>query len=451
MRIEFTSFIETISQATDFVEAEILQIPNYHEKRIAVMANRMGAHMGLDSETLYALTMAAALHDCALSEYLNDEFSDRGYNVNELNMASHCIAGERMLQTFPFYHRVSGAILHHHDRPDGTGALGARAEDTPLSAQILHIADMADTAFSLNTMHRQKYEELMRWIDSQRDAMFSAECCTLFREAVTYEVLTGIADPNCGEAFKALMPEAEVDVSIDVMRQLATFLAHITDYKSHFTWKHSLGIADKAERMGRFYGESREMQDKLFIAGALHDIGKLLIPNDILEKPGKLTSEEYREITNHALGTWDMLHRIRGLEDITRWASLHHEKLDGSGYPFGYTADQLDRYERLLACLDIYQALVEERPYKPGLPHDEAMAILYRMGNAGQLDAQIIRDIDACFGQEPSCGSCPMPRARTHEGEVWRCPVCGYVYEGELPPDFICPRCEQPGSIFERI
>jgi HD-GYP domain-containing protein (c-di-GMP phosphodiesterase class II) len=88
------------------------------------------------------------------------------------------------------------------------------------------------------------------------------------------------------------------------------------------------------------------------------------------------------------------------MESISRWAYLHHEKLDGSGYPFGLKAENLGREERLLACLDIYQALREERPYKPGMTHTDAMAVLSGMAAGGQLDAGIVGDIHQCFKDE---------------------------------------------------
>ena len=153
-----------------------------------------------------------------------------------------------------------------------------------------------------------------------------------------------------------------------------------------------------------------------------------------------------------------MLSDIEGLEDITRWAALHHEKLDGSGYPFGMKADQLGKMERLLACLDIYQALCEERPYKKGFSHKAAIDILKEMGANNQLDMEIIQDIDECMGSlEPK----NKANSQTHSDdddtvtftggkESWSCPVCGYQYEGNLPEDFICPRCEQPGTVFVR-
>ena len=460
MKLEFTKFVTAISRATDFVEAEILNIPNYHEKRVAILANAMGKAMGMDVETVYALTLAGALHDCALSEYLRDEYPDGGFVLDEINFADHCVTGERMLKNFPFYQCVEGAVQHHHDRADGKGALGATPENTPVYGQILHIADLADVVFGLDTVDEEKHNKLLTWLEENRGTTFTPEMADVFRRAISIELLRSITGEQCVGTFDSLVPAMEVDVPMPVMRELATFFAHITDYKSHFTWRHSLGIADKAELMGRFYGYDREMCDKLYITGALHDIGKLVISNDILEKPGKLTSEEYKTIQNHAMGTWDLLHEISGMEDICRWASLHHEKLDGSGYPFGYRADVLGKHERLMACLDIYQALVEERPYKRGMSHGEAIGILRKMGNEGQLDQEIIEDIDRCYGMHRKKMEATLKKkknrykaaeGKVYTGEAWRCPVCGFVYEGELPSEYICPYCEQPGGIFERI
>lgn len=473
MLIEINRFVEAMSRATDFAEAEMLNILPYHEKRVGILAGRMGEYMGLDRETIYALTMAGALHDCALAEYLDDEFTESGggHVKSELDMEPHCRAGERMIKNFPFYSLVKGAILHHHDRADGSGALGAKAEDTPMYGQILHIADGADARFSLYTMDPDKYRELMAWVEKNTGSIFSPECSRIFREALDYDIFDRIQGEGSIAMLEEMLPSMKVDISTSVLREISEILAHTTDYKSHFTWRHSLGIAEKAETLGHYYGYDQEKCDKLYIAGALHDIGKLLVPNDILEKPAKLTSEEYQTIQNHAMGTWKLLHPIGGMEDITRWAALHHEKLDGSGYPFGMTGDQLGHEERMMACLDIYQAMTEERPYKPGLTHEEAMRILYKMGRAGQLDEQIIEDINCCCG-----GYCTIPPEHSANttatrgsgvpvtsgvdnsvtpepgttAQRWRCPVCGYIHEGSLPAGFICPRCEQPGSIFER-
>lgn len=84
---------------------------------------------------------------------------------------------------------------------------------------------------------------------------------------------------------------------------------------------------------------------------------------------------------------------------IDEWASLHHEKLDGSGYPFGKTGDELCKNDRMLACIDIYQALIEERPYRAEMPHAKAMKILFELADDGKIDSDIVHDIDVVFAK----------------------------------------------------
>lgn len=453
MIIEMTKLLNTLSLSLDYVENEIIKTARNHGKRVAVLTNLMAKEAGYPQDVLYALTQSAVLHDCALAEYLKDELSRGNKSLDETNMYEHCVIGEKMMAKLPFYHLVRGTVLFHHERADGKGALGLKQDMVPLYTQLIHIADMVDVGFSLDTMDREKFAAIREWLNKERGSAVSDESADLFMKAIDYETLMSITGENCRNIVRTMIPELSDDIPIEALREISTFFAKITDYKSNFTWRHSIGIAEKAESMGQYYNYDRETCDRLYVAGALHDIGKLLISNDILEKPGKLSNTEYKEIQNHAMGTWKLLSAVGGLEEIASWASLHHEKLDGSGYPFGYKADQLGKNERLLACLDIYQALVEQRPYKAGLSHNEAMAILFKMGAAGQLDPDVINDINIRFSprnETPAAFTVPEITPEYH-GETWQCPVCGYVYQGSLPNDFICPKCEQPASVFERV
>ena len=129
----------------------------------------------------------------------------------------------------------------------------------------------------------------------------------------------------------------------------------------------------------------------------MHDIGKITIKNDILEKPDKLTEKEYDSMKDHAWYTYKMLHQVAGFEEITRWAALHHERLDGSGYPFGYTAKDLGVQERMMACVDIFQALIEERPYKKGMAKEQAFAIMRDMAAKNWIDGEITEKLIDCY------------------------------------------------------
>ena len=149
--------------------------------------------------------------------------------------------------------------------------------------------------------------------------------------------------------------------------------------------------------MAEYYNYNKEDKAKLYLAAALHDLGKLETPTAILEKPGKLTDEEYLIIKEHVYKTWELLENIEGFEDICRWASCHHEKLNGNGYPCGKKADELDFNSRLMACIDIYQAVSEKRPYHPLRTHNDTMQILYKMADDGGIDKNIVNNLSSAM------------------------------------------------------
>jgi HD-GYP domain-containing protein (c-di-GMP phosphodiesterase class II) len=100
------------------------------------------------------------------------------------------------------------------------------------------------------------------------------------------------------------------------------------------------------------------------IAGYLHDLGKLAVPNYILEKPSKLTKEEFQIMKQHAYFTYSIIKTIGGLDSIAEWAAFHHEKLDGSGYPFHITENNINIGARIMAVSDVFASLIEDRPYR---------------------------------------------------------------------------------------
>lgn len=128
----------------------------------------------------------------------------------------------------------------------------------------------------------------------------------------------------------------------------------------------------------------------LELAGLLHDVGKLAVPNTILEKEGSLTYEERAQIQVHPYFTFRILDRIQGLEIVKEWASFHHERLDGTGYPFQIEEDELSLGSRILAVADVYAALSEKRPYKEPLPSSQVVALLRRNAAHGGLDPFVV-------------------------------------------------------------
>ena len=115
--------------------------------------------------------------------------------------------------------------------------------------------------------------------------------------------------------------------------------------------------------------------------------------------PDKLTDDEFSKMKNHAGYTYLILSEVNDFEEIRDWAAFHHEKLNGKGYPFGKTAAELNEPERMMACVDIYQALTEDRPYKKGLSHEKTCDILDDMAHKDFIDSDISKTIRECFGR----------------------------------------------------
>lgn len=400
MKISFSELLGSISYALDCVEHDLVGVTTYHSKRVAYLVLCLGKEMGMTSEEVVDMVACAVLHDNALTEYAQEEYQKK-VNVHEErevdSAGRHCIIGERNVRYIPFQTNVENVILYHHENADGSGPFHKKESETPIMAQLIHIADSIDAGFDLSFVDRKKYEKILKYVKENENLLFSETCVTVFLKVVTLEMLRNMQGTKISLMLSESMPYDEREYSNEQMKEFAALFAKIIDFKSNFTMYHSIGIAQKAEKMGHFYGYDEETCTKLYVAGALHDIGKLVVDKDVLEKPEKLTDEEYKHIQNHAFYTYDILRKVRGLEDITSWASLHHEKLNGKGYPFGKTAEELGKFERLMACIDIYQALYEKRPYKEGLSHEETMKILWDMANNGFIDSQIVNDIDKVF------------------------------------------------------
>lgn len=403
MKFDITDTLFALSFGLDCVEHDLIGVTTHHGKRVACLSWHMGHFLGLSPAELADLCAAAILHDNALTQFIHTELS-AGQTLSNMkqqfDISAHCVEGEENVSHLPIYPQIKGAVLYHHEHADGSGPLGFAWKDIPLYARIIHLADTIDAAFDCSHITPQKQTAIISFIQQNTNHLFDIDCSNAFLSSVKDLQYQEMANEKIDIFLKELIPSNMIDTSSSQLKDFASLFAKIIDYKSEFTCNHSLGIAEKAREMGAYYGYDEEKQTKLYFAGCLHDIGKLVIDRDVLEKPDKLTDTEYIHIQTHAYYTFYMLNSIRGLRDITSWASNHHEKLDGTGYPFGKKAPELSKDDRLMGCIDIYQALSEDRPYKPGMTHQKSMDILYDMADKGKIDSDICHDIDLVFGNK---------------------------------------------------
>lgn len=393
--------------APAYNEHSVEYITTGHSKRIAALSLITGKALGLTPEELHDLAAYSILHDNAITEFIQEENEYKKYNegrpyVENAYVVRHCTIGESnsMLIFSTFRSNNRDVILYHHENADGTGPFEKTADKTPIKSQIIHLADCIDSYCDLTINSVENYKEICFYVRNNKNTLFGAEVADAFLSVFTPKILNSISFSNINKFLDSQTKKYEANFSSKDVRRLAELLAKIVDYKTHYTCRHCLGVAITADTMAKHYKFSEEKRTRFFLAGALHDIGKLFIDMEILQKPGKLNDEEFEKMKNHAYYTYEVLKDLKGMEDITVWASHHHEKLDGSGYPFGLTGDKLSKEERLMTCADIYQALTEKRPYKDGLTHEQCMVIMYNMVSSGELDGEIVSDMEMVYSRK---------------------------------------------------
>ena len=399
MEIDIIGLLSAFSFALDCVEAELIHVTSNHGKRVAYMSVCMAEKMGVSDDALRDLAACALLHDNALTQYINEEFYRDISNIDTLKVSSdditprqlgmHCIYGEKNLGKYPFKTGVKDVILYHHEEADGSGPFEKKWTEVPLFARIIHFSDMLDAFCKAQKFDEDVFNKAVHFIEKNKDKRFDSEVTKMFFDAFDKDEFSRLGDEHIEEYFWEKVPCEKSFYSFNVLKDLADLFAKIIDYKSEFTSRHSLGVARTASKISEIMGYDKVICDKMYLAGTLHDVGKIAIGNEILEKPARLTDEEFAKMKNHAGYTYMILSKVDGFEEIRDIAAFHHERLDGSGYPFGKMADELTTLQRIMACADIYQALTEKRPYKDGMNHDKACEILKDMADKNWIDKNI--------------------------------------------------------------
>jgi HD-GYP domain-containing protein (c-di-GMP phosphodiesterase class II) len=189
------------------------------------------------------------------------------------------------------------------------------------------------------------------------------------------------------------------ELDIDEFLDLSRLICRMIDFKSEFTATHSTGVAAAAVTIARRIGFSKEEQKLMEIAANLHDLGKIAIPLEILEKPGRLSERESFVMRAHVYYTYEILEPIDMMGVTSAWGGLHQERLDGSGYPFGYTAEEIPLGSKIMGVADVFTALTEGRPYRRGMDKTKAIRILQSMADDGKLDPNLIQIVTENFDE----------------------------------------------------
>lgn len=408
-RINLHEAIYSLADALDLVGVTHI----HHGKRVAYIAAEIAKRAGWNQARLNDLFQAAILHDCGVSKTL---IHARLAQFEWENEAEHCALGADLLQSCELLSRYSNFILHHHTHWDQLAGLALNA-DEKMAANCIYLADRVDiTCLSASGDSSNLLlvkDDVRARIFEKRGTWFEPSLVDRFMEVSSSEgfwfALEG--DHASGYVSRWVFDSAGVDIDFSQLRSLIRVFSRIVDAKSTFTREHSEGVAALARHLGELFELPERTCDMLELAGLLHDLGKLRIPDEMLEKPAKLTEREYSEIKRHSFDTYNILKNIHGLEEVALWAGQHHERLDGSGYPYRHSQDEISFESRIIATADVFQALAQNRPYRGSLPPAEILSILKEEALSSKLDSRIVRKIERHFD---ACHRIALAAERQH-------------------------------------
>ena len=391
MKISRNSLILGLSYALD-----IFGMANCsHSKSTAYLSVMVARELGYSPEKTQDVYYAALLHDIGLGCYESEKFY-----VYEIDIKKHCDVGAKMLSDLPLPACIAESVLYHHEFIDGSGPYGLKDSEIPRDAKIVALTDAFDDVFSRveGPFNRKLFLEIKSWLHNTR-SLYASDVTSAFERLSDKEFF--LLDYFNKETKYTLTQSMQIEddsyYGTDDVEAFARCFAEVIDQRSPFTYKHSTGIANLARKAVTELGYSEEVRSKMFIAGLLHDIGKMHVSAEILHKPGPLSPDERFEMNKHTYYTRKILEQIEGLGDIVDIAANHHERIDGGGYPFKKKGHEISELDRIMSICDVYQALTEERPYRKSLPKEKVWEIISGMADRKQLDKGLVEKMKMVF------------------------------------------------------
>lgn len=355
--ISLSEVISALSFAIDLTEGAV----HGHALRSCLLGMRIADEVGLGREEKSSLYYALLLKDIGSDEMIGLR-CDRGASiVGKLGMGPMAAEAVRSLE----------------EHWDGTGyPKRARGERIPLLARVCAVAQHLDV-FSMGRNVDVAIETLEQWSGAWFDPQIVRAALSLNRRGALWtHCRAGDSHELTRAAVVELDPRRRQRLNDGQIDLICEAFADIVDSKSHFTFRHSMGVAEMAEGIAKQLGLRPERVLLVRRAGLLHDIGKLSVANNILDKKGRLTAAEWKVIERHPGLSRQILERIAPFQEIAIVAGEHHEKLDGTGYPNRLLAADISLESRIVAVADVYSALSEDRPYRAGLEQKQILSML---------------------------------------------------------------------------
>ena len=364
--------------------AQVLDLVNLtlaaHHQRTAFIADQLCRRLSLKQPDHQRTVLAASLHDVGIVP-LGSKVDDLLF---EHDLDRHSQAGWMLLNTCPLLKEEASLIRYHHYHWPKITRLPAAERRAGQLANIIQAADQMDIASRTGL----RAENLAAELAGQSGKVFAPAIVEAARDFLARPEALESLTPRSREL--TLAGGADLELTMEDLTTFARLFAQLIDSRSRFTATHSTAVAHLGSLL-YFLSNSDDCEsESMFLAGLLHDVGKLGVPQPLIEKAGPLTDLEMSRVREHALIGYQALSNLPGFERVALWGGLHHERMNGTGYPFGLFGHRIPVESRFVAVADVLTALTEDRPYRPGLDDEEAMKIMFRMVKAGELDGDVV-------------------------------------------------------------
>ncbi len=377
-------YIFQLSTALDLVDKQLY----WHHPKVAYISYLIGKEKGLKQKEIQNLVFAALVHDIGIFS-LKEKRDIIKFDIQ--GDEKHAFIGSNILEINKKLSQLDDIVrYHHHDWDNGDGKFH-NGDIVSELANILYIADRIEILMNKKEKPEKQVTKLESMLRNSYKHKFNPELRNAVFEVIHFEKFYKYI--NSFKIYNILSNKFNTSdnlIGTEGIINISRLFAYALDFRVKYTHAHSNLVAGLAHKIADKLDYSNKKKINLYIAGLLHDIGKFYIPPEILNKKNELNNKEFNAVKLHPWYTMIILNKVDGFNDISNWASFHHERLDGSGYPFLKDAKNIPEESLLIGVCEIFGTLNEDRSYREKKNKDEITGIMSDMKEHNKLPGKFV-------------------------------------------------------------
>lgn len=378
LAFNLNNFLLATSSMLDFVERDFCNTTLNHSKRVAYITLSLAKNLNFTPQEMSDLCSYSLVHNIGLKHAVKKS-------------KDYCLNSQENIKKFPFLLDKENILKYQCEHYDGSGIFSLKGNIIPIFSQLIAFADIIDSKFSFEKVDIENRVKIINFVKENENKLFSKEIVNSFLELssktnfwldlqneseILYFIFSSLHDFSTAPTFEEVL-------------DITSIFTKVVEPNSFFI--------SYSEKMTDYYCFEHKDKQTFLISASLLSIGKLSVPNGILNKKTKLTLNEFEQIKAYPFYTKKVLSNIIGFNDISTWASNVQETLDSKGYPYGLHGKDLSFKDRLLSSLNIYYALKSEKQYRKAYSHMEAISIMKELVISDKLDKSIVEDMNKIF------------------------------------------------------